>query len=184
MLNQDVNQVFHGLLAKKDLALPVNDIFLQIYRNRFRGTEVFHRIGNLYPQFFTNPEKMIDCRPAVENYRCVLEDIDPAGAEIFRRNPFNADELKKIQNNLVFVSYLEIGRFFSGRLRLGDKYSLNLQVFMTLVDIEKFVLTILPLWTEWPTTMEEFQGYKGIKTYKILIYGMISKVPVPVKSYK
>jgi len=117
---------------------------------------------------------MIDSSSAVKNYCRIFQNIDPAGSEIFRSYPFNADKLEKIQDNLVLVCNLKIGRFFSGRLRLGDKYSFNLQAFKTLVDIEKSVLTILPSWTAMPTTMEEFQGYKGIKTYKILIPGMIS----------
>jgi hypothetical protein len=122
---------------------------------------------------------MVDGGPTVEYNGSMVENIDPAGPEIFGRNTLDTDKLEKIQYNLVPISNLKIGRLFCGRLWLGDQYSLNLQVFMTLVDIEKIILTILPLWTVLPTTKEEFQGYKGIKTYKISIYGMKSIIQVP-----
>jgi hypothetical protein len=52
---------------------------------------------------------MINSCPAVKNHSRIIQDIDPAGPEIFRRNSFNTDKLEKIQYYFVLVSNLEIG---------------------------------------------------------------------------
>jgi len=121
---------------------------------------------------------MINGRPAVENDRGMVQNIDPGCPEILRLDTFYMDKLVKLQIDLVFVSHLGIRGFFSGRLRLGDKYSLNLQDVATFSDTEKVILTILPLWILSPTTREEFQGYKGIKSYRITKYVWISTIPI------
>jgi len=66
----------------EDLALPVNNIFLEIKGNVFRDAEVLHCIRDTYPQFIADPEKMIDAGLACENYRSKIKNIDLLLAEI------------------------------------------------------------------------------------------------------
>jgi hypothetical protein len=130
MLYKHIREIFQVFLTVENFSLSVDDIFLQVNCDGFRRAEILHGIRYLDPEFIADPEKVVDRDTAVEHNCRKIKQIDPGGPEFLARNALDTDKLEKIQINLVFFSYLEIWGFFCGRLRLGDQYSLNFQVFI------------------------------------------------------
>ena len=63
-------------LAIENLALAVDDVFLQIMCNCLAHTEVLHCVGHIEPQFLAQAEVMVDSRTGSENHRSVVVDGD------------------------------------------------------------------------------------------------------------
>lgn len=108
MLDDYVNKVFKICLAVEDLAFAVNYVFLEVKRNVLRYAEVLHSIRYGKSQFFTDPEKMINCGLGCEDYRREISEIDLLLPEILCRNPFNLDKLFEVYLQVVFFCELEI----------------------------------------------------------------------------
>ena len=81
MFQDQFYKILECPVRKKDLTLPIYDIFLQIESNGLRIAKIFHRLGNTDPCLLANLEKMIDRRTAREYYRTMVEYFDPLSAE-------------------------------------------------------------------------------------------------------
>jgi hypothetical protein len=96
------HQVINGTGTKKDLALAVNNVFLEVEGNRFRYAEIFHGIGDNDPELAAYAEKMVNGCFAVEYYGRMRENINALFSEIFTGDTLNMTERSKINFNIIF----------------------------------------------------------------------------------
>ena len=107
-------------LACENLALAVDDVFLEIIGYAFRRAEEFLRVGDIYSRFFGETEEIVDCCLGSEDDGGVVGDINFLSTEILSRQAFHFDERTEYNIHAILFGNLEIRRFFGFGLRLGN----------------------------------------------------------------
>ena len=136
VLADEGNQISHlAALSVKNLAFAIDNIFLQIDRNRFGHTEIFHRFRNRDSHFFAQAKKMINGRTCRKNHCAVIEYGDSLLSEFFCCQWLYFDKRTKINVDSIFFSNVEVRRFLRRGFRLRDQKLLNTQCHKVLVSI-------------------------------------------------
>ena len=85
MLADNCNQIIQlSCLSKKDFALSIHNIFLQIYGNGLSHTEILHRFRNGNTQFLTQVKEMIDRRTSRKNNSRMIQNRNFLLSELLR----------------------------------------------------------------------------------------------------
>ena len=102
-----------------DFSLTVDNVFLQVERDLFRGAEITHRVGHVYSTFLTKTEEIVDSCARCENHGGEIGKINLRLAELLRRESLHFDHGTEHNLHIVLCRYVKIGRFLGSRFGLG-----------------------------------------------------------------
>ena len=88
-------------VGERNLALAIDDVFLQIERHGLRLADVFHGFGHGDARLFANVEETVHRRARREDDGGVVEYFDPLSAELLERYAHYAD--KRLVGDLCLV---------------------------------------------------------------------------------
>ena len=114
MLLHDINQLRELIHAMEDLSLSIDDVFLQVYCDRLRDAEIFHRFWNSYPQLSAQTEEMVNRYLTREDDCCVRQDVHFLLAERLGVYAINLSERAEVYRHAVVVCQLKIWRLGVG----------------------------------------------------------------------
>ena len=115
-------------VGKRDFALAVDDVFLQVECHGLRLADVFHGFGHGDARLFADMEKAVDRRARCEDDGGVREYFDPLGAKLLQGDADDADEGFVGDLYVVFLGqFVERGFFNNCRPRLRNQYTLYFQ---------------------------------------------------------
>lgn len=124
VLDEQLDQIGERTVGERDLALAVDDVFLEIECHGLRLTDVLHRLGNGDARLLADAEETVDGGARGEDHGRVVQYLDALLPELLERNPGHADERMIVDGDMMSArQFVEGGFFGNSRLGLGDKNS-------------------------------------------------------------
>ena len=98
--------------AIENLAFAIDDVFLQIERDRLGGAEIFHGVGDGDAHLLAKTEEVVDSRACCEDDGGEIGDIDFLMTEFAGAQTLHLDERAENHLNAIAGSDVEVGRLF------------------------------------------------------------------------
>ena len=116
--------------AEENLALAVDDVFLQVQRQGLGGAEVLGVGADGYAGLLAEPEVVVHGRAGREDDAGVVGQVDFLLAELAGRKALHLDERTEVDFHPVAGGDVEVWRFTGLRFRLRNQYFLDLHIIL------------------------------------------------------